>query len=253
MTKKEMIRSGVGPNGMLVYLPKKEEVGVVYDRDGDSYKITIQPSWMWTGREELFNALYFDEMSKKDNVILVIRIILEVTGISIFPVIIKQFYVASFRQSLGISLLTIALFYFLEFCFFTGLRRKKSHRGRRLLKYRGALNKALNAMEKYNTIPTIEQIKKASKYRANPDYNMTPHQIIVILFVVSGLSFMMPSLLIQLASIPIFILFTIQAFKTSLFGLLHLTYVAEPEEYEMKMARDLLDFCFSSNNALKLQ
>lgn len=110
---------------------------------------------------------------------------------------------------------------------------------------RGALNKALNAFEKKGDVPTFEEIKAASLYRGDRDRFLEPYEILGIICLMVSISFFSPTLWIQIVSIPFVLVLTWIAYKTSIFGVMKLTSVVEPEDYEMKMAGDLVYFWYT--------
>lgn len=239
MKKKTQIRSCVGPTGMLIYTPDQEQVCIAYDVNGNQFTLRNEPAFCWYGKEELFKLKYFDEYSEKETIFVVIRFIIEFFGASFLPLFLKSYI--SIRQVIGLYFFLFATIYILEFSILKGIQRRKSKKGRALLRWQGALNKAINAFEKNEEL-SFEDVKKASIYRKYKDCFMEPYEIVGVLFFFVSISFFMPTILLQLISIPVLISLTITAYQTSFFGILKLTYVAEPEEYEMRMAHSLIEF-----------
>ena len=245
LKRKERIRSTVGFNGMMIYTPNQEQVCIAYASNEDLYSIRNEPAIFWRGREELFHLKKFDKYSPKEIRNTIMRITVEGLLIILIQRFLNNTTLFSIRTVIGINLLLYAVFYILELSIFKGIHRRKSERGRALLKWRGALNMAINAFEKHGRVPTLEEVNSSSKYRANPDYFMEPHEMVSISFIFIAISFFMPTITIQIISIPILICIAISAYKTSLFGVLRLTYVLAPDLYEKRMARDLVEYWHS--------
>ena len=243
--KKNEIRSAIGNRGMMIYTPDQTQVCIAYDLNGDSYSIRNEPAEFWKAREELFHINYHDKYTPKEIRNLIIRLIVEFMTAGFLPTILREMSNLLPRQIVGISFFSYALIYILEFSIFKGLKRRKSERGRMLLRWRGALNKAINAFEKNGRVPTFDEVEKASMYRSDRYCHIDSYEISGILFTFASISFFMPTVRLQIMSIPILIFITILACKTSLFGVLRLTYVAPPEPYELKIACNLVDFWFS--------
>ena len=246
MKRKNQIRSCVGPSGMLIYTPDQMQVCIAYDVNGSRFTLRNEPAYCWSGKEELFKLTYFDEHTKKETIFLVIRFFIEFFGVSFLPIFLKQYLPV--RQIIGLHFFLFATIYIFEFSILKGMQRRKSEKGRALLRWQGALNKAINAFEKKNEL-SFEEIKKASKYRDYKDIYMEPYEIAGIFFFFVSISFFMPTILLQFMSIPILVILAINAYKTSFFGILRCTYVAEPEEYELKMAHSLIEFWNSVSNS----
>lgn len=243
--KRNEIRSTVGSRGMMIYTPDQSQVCIACDLNGDSYNIRNEPAYLWEGREELFHITYEENYLPRESIGLIIRLLVEFMAVGFLGPILRVTKIFSERQSIGIVLLAYGLIYILEFSIFRGLQRRKSERGRMLLRLRGALNKAINAFEKKGKEPTLEDVKKASIFRADRDRYLQPHELAGIFLVFAAISFFMPTVILQIISIPILVFIMIMAYKTSLFGVLRLTYVAPPNQYELKMAQNLVEFWYS--------
>lgn len=61
-----------------------------------------------------------------------------------------------------------ATIYIFEFSILKGMQRRNSEKGKALLRWQGALNKAIDVFEKKTEL-SFEEIKKASKYRDYKD------------------------------------------------------------------------------------
>lgn len=247
MRKKSQIRSSVGPTGMLIYTPDEQQVCIAYDVNGSRYTLRNEPAFLWSGKEEIFRLSYFDNYTEKEAIFLSIRLLVEFLGVSFLPQFLKDY--VPIRQIIGLYFFLFAAIYIVEFAILRGRQRRKSERGRALLRWQGALNKAINAFEKKHELPSFEEIQKASKYRGYKDSYMEPHEIVGVLFFFVSISFFMPTVFWQLVSIPVLVLLTISAYRTSFFGILRCTYVAEPEIYESQMAHSLIEFWESVSNS----
>ncbi len=247
MKGKGKIRSVVGYKGMIIYTPDQKQVCIAYDKDGNSYNIRNEPSFLWYGKEELFYLTYIEERTPKESRNLFIRLILEFLVIGFLPYLLSMLNIFTFlkpRQIMGMQMALCAIVFIIEFSIWKGIKKRKSENEKVLLKWRGALNMAINSFEKQGKPPTLEEAKKSSIYRADRNYNMHPNEIVGIIFVFLSISFFMPTVLIQLITLPVLILVAKMAFSTSLFGIMSLTNVLFPELYELKMACDLVEFWY---------
>lgn len=240
---KKTIRSTAGRKGMMLFTLDQKEVCIAYDIDGENYTLRNEPAIFWKNREEAYEVIHMDYCEPKKARKKLIRIILEVIFLGCLPAILTKMRIVSPFYCAGICFLLWGIFYLLEFNILKDVQRKKTPQGMQKAKYRGALNKALNSMEKtgINSL-TLEQVKKASLYRKDRNYNLKPEEIDGIFFLFLSVWCFMPSVTLRIASIPVLIIMMIWAYKTSLFGLLTLTSVAKPDEYEIKMAYELVKF-----------
>lgn len=244
MGKKEQIRSTVGIEGMMIYTLDRQQVCIAYDVDGRSYLLRNEPAGLWIGREELFHMTYHGDDTLNGIRSLFARMLAYALVLTTMPWLLNLFNLPS-RQKAGIQLLMMSFIYIFEFSILKGIHQRNSERGRRSLRLRAALNMALNAFEQKGEVPTLQEMKKASIYRGNPDYHMKEYEMVAILFTFCSIWLFLPTTLMQIVSIPILIYGLIKAFRTSLFGLLKITYVMAPNSYEMEMACDLIEFWFS--------
>lgn len=240
------IRSDVGYHGMMLYSPDQEQVCIAYDVNGDTYTLRAESAFFWKGKEDCFHYnSYHENYNDKESTYLLVRLMSE----GLIPIIIlcicNYLNLLTPYLSTGIYFFLISFGYILEYSILKGLKRRKSMKGIFLLRWRGALNMALNAFEKKNYPPTLEEIKKCSIYRINRDYHLSPDEVCALLFLFFSILFFMPNKLALIVAIPILIFLFLLAYKTALFGLLRLTYVATPNVYELKMARDLIEFWYS--------
>ena len=238
------IRSDVGYNGMILYTPDQEQVCIAYDANGDTYTLRNEPAIFWKEKEDSFHYSYY-ENNKKEATYLLIRVILEFIAPIIIVGICTSFNLLTPSLRAGIYFFLFSFGSILENSILIGLKRRKSMKGIFLLKWRGALNMALNAFEKKHYPPTLDEIKKYSIYRINRDYHINPGEILALFFLFLAMAFFMPSKLALIVAIPILIFLFWLSYKTALFGVLRLTYVATPDVYELKMARDLIEFWYS--------
>lgn len=238
------IRSRVGHNGMLLYTPDEKQVCIAYDSTGDSYTVRNEPATLWQIKEDNYHDSYLDSYTKKEFNFLLVRLILEIFIPIVFISICNKMNILPVRSRAGIYLLLFSLGFILEYSIIKGLKRRKTEKGRRIMKWRGALNMTLNAFDKKEIPPTLEEIQKCSIYRVNTEYHLSPGEIVAIFFLFLAISCFMPTLTIQLVSIPILFGIFIFAYQTALFGVLRLTFVTTPDLYELKMARDLIDFWY---------
>lgn len=247
------IRSGVGYNGMLLYTPDKKQVCIAYDVTGTSYTVRNEPATSWQIKEDFFHDNYHDSYTRKEFNFLLVRLTLEILIPVIFLVVCNRMNLLPFRSRIGIYLLLVSLGYILEYSIIRGLKRKQTKKGNMIMKWRGALNMALNAFDKKQSPPTLEEIQKCYIYRINPEYGLSPGEISSIFFMFLSILCFIPTLTIQLISIPILFCIFVLAYKTALFGVLRLTFVTTPDLYEIKMARDLIAFWYSVSYKNNLQ
>lgn len=242
-----MIRSSVGPTGMLIYTPDQKQVCIAYDVKGNHYTLRNEPAFFWDGREELFRLKYFDEYTMKESIFLFVRLIVEFMVAGFLPYFLQN-HVPT-RQLIGLTSFLFSMIYIFEFAILKGFQRRKSKKGLALLRWQGALNKAINAFEKTHKSPSLKEVQKASIYRKYKDDYEEPNEVVGVLFFFISVSFFMPTVLLQIISLPILILLALYAYRTSFFGILRCTYVIEPDLYEMQMARDLIDFWLEVSNS----
>lgn len=242
---KKEIRSTVGPRGMMIYTPDQSEVCIAYEMSGSSYTLKNEPAYLWEGREELFHLRNFEEYSGKEALILTVRFAIELFIATFLPGVLSNAVQLRTRTTIGLSFLLYSLVYIFEFSIMRGLKKQKSEKGKSIMRWRGALNKSINAFEKKKDLPTVDEIKSANLYRSDKDRYMEPCEISGIFFLMIAVSFFMPTLIIQLISIPLIICFTILVYKTSMFGLMRITHVLEPGDYEIQMASDLICFWYT--------
>lgn len=246
MKRKSEVRSAIGRSGMMIYTPNQREACIAYENGESSYTIRNESAFFWSGREELFHITYCNDYTKKEERNFLLRIAIELIIIYILPfLLVDSIANLSIRTRIGIQLLLISFFYILEFSILKGFHRRKFEEGKKMAKMRGALNKAINAFEKINKVPTLEEIRKASIYRMNPNYHLLPQEIASVIFIFTAISFFMPTVTIQIITIPVLIWLMLLGLKTSLFGILTLSYTMAPETYELEMASDLIAFWFS--------
>lgn len=239
------LRSEVGYNGMMLYTLDQEQVCIAYNVNGENYTLRNEPAIYWKIKEDNFHCNYSDNYSKKELTFLIIRVILEIGIPTIILNICSYLNLLTPHTRGSLFFFLLSLGYILECSIFKGLKRRKSIQGKFLLSWRGALNMALNALEKKNYPPTLEEIKKCSIYRINKDYHLSPNEISSIFFLFLSIALLMPTGLSLIISIPILIFLFCLAYKTALFGLLRLTFVVTPDLCELKMAKDLIDFWYS--------
>lgn len=249
---KREIRYAVGPYGMIVYTPDKSQACIAYDVDGSNYILKNEPAILWKGREELFYLRNFEEYTPKEGIFLFIRMLLSMFAVSIFQTILKKYTTLSLQNVAGLSYLGYALIYLFEFSIMVGFKRRKSERGRRLMRLKGALNKAINAFEKKQAPPTIEEIKKASLYKSERDHHMKPNEIAGLVLIGVAIFMFIPTTKLQIILLPMVIIIEMVLYKTSIFGLLRVTQVLEPTEYEIIIATSLIEFWYeiSYKNAM---
>lgn len=253
MMLKERIRSSVGTRGMMIYTPDQSQVCIAYDINGDNYTIKNEPACLWEGKEELFHAFLYEEYTTKETICIFVRLALEILFATFLPIILKHFFDIPARLYIGFYFSFYSFIYLLEFSILAGLHRRKTKAGQSLLRWRGALNKAINAFEKYHRPPLKHEIERASIYRHDKDRYMKPHEISGVFFAFLSVPFFMPTIALSIISVPILILLIIVAYQTSFFGLLKLTSVAEPTEYEIQMSENLMDYWFSLSYKNTLQ
>lgn len=253
MMLKEKIRSTVGARGMMIYTPDQSQVCIAYDVDGDKYTVKNEPACLWETKEELFHAFLFDEYTTKETIFIFIRLSLEILFATFLPMVLKNFFDLPVKYYIGFYFSFYSFIYLLEFSILSGLHRRKSRRGQDILRWRGALNKAINAFEHYHRPPQQDEIKRASIYRHDKDRYMKPHEVSGVFFAFLSVPFFMPNIALSIISIPIVILIAIMAYQTSFFGLLKLTSVAEPTKYEIQMAETLIDYWYSISYKNTLQ
>lgn len=242
---KKRIRSGVGSKGMMLFTLDQKEACIAYDIDGTSYSLRNEPAIFWDYREEAYELTHIDYSESKEERKVLIRIVLEGFLIVCLQTILEETKIVSAFYGAGIGILLWGIFFILEFNIFKCIQRKKTPQGIRMAKYRGALNKALNAMEKNGfKALSLEKVKKASLYRKDRIYISTPQELLGIFFLFLSVWLFIPSNTLMIASIPFFIIMLVWAYKTSLFGVLTLASVAEPDEYEIKMAYELVKFWY---------
>lgn len=247
MLLKRSIRSEVGYNGMMLYTPDQEQVCIAYDdANGDTYTLRNEPAIFWKEKADSFHYRCYEIYNyNKEATYLLIRVILEfwvpfiIVGICTYLNLLTPYFRA------GIYFFLFSFGSILENSILIGLKRRKSMKGIFLLKYRGALNMALNAFEKKHYPPSLEEIKKYSIFRININYHLYPGEILALFFLFLSMAFFMPSKFALIVVIPILVFLFLLACKTALFGVLRLTYVATPDVYELKMARDLIEFWYS--------
>lgn len=244
MMLKEEIRSSVTLGGMILYTPDQSEACVALETNGDGFKVKNEPAVLWTGKEEMFNLMYYDTYSEKEAIFLILRLIVEFFSASFFPLLAQKYTTLSAPVIIGITILLYSMVYIFEFSIMKGIHRRKTSRGKKLSQRRAALNMTLNAFEEYHRIPSKEEIQRASMYRADKDHNMGSHESVGILFAFASIPFFMPNIFMAMVSIPIIIILMIYAYKTSFFGLLKLTSVAIPEKYDLDMAEQLVTFWY---------
>lgn len=237
--KKQQINFNVTPRGMILYTPDKKDVCIAHALDESSYSISSIPYLLWKF-QEIHNSYDF-LMTEKQALFSILRLMVEILIASLLPNILKNYFALSFRHALGIFCLLYGFAFLFEFSICNNLRMKKTEKGKQLLRCSGALNMVLNAYEKSGNIPTLKEAQKASIYRINKGIFLSSSKKMGIFSFVISFTFFLP-LLVQLLFIPIWIVVLVQAFKTSLFGLLQIPYVAKPTEYELKMACDLVKF-----------
>lgn len=236
--KAKKIRSVTGPQGMMIYTPDGKQACIADKITGTSYTLRTEPSYFWYDQEELFNITYLDHFTKKQTIALIVRLSVEMIAALCIPMVLKS--MLTNRQSTALYLLLISISYILEFSIFRGMRRSRTIKGRNTYAMRGALNKALNAYEKKGRA-TVEYAKKCSIYRQNATF-LEPHEASAVILLFVSISFLMPNFTIQLVLIPLWIGLIVLGCKTSLFGLLRVTSVVQPSEYELKIACELVEF-----------
>lgn len=244
MKKEKKIRLAVGINGMILYTPDQSKVCTLMEDNEESFTIREEPRFLREGSEEFFYTSFFNPFSDKQKVFLFIRLVIEISLIILSTFVITGNSFLSVRNMVVIYALIFALFFYLEFSLFQRLQKAKSKSAKTILRYRGALHKALNAFKKLQRPPSLEEIKKANKYGNYEEHHLTPYDVFFIVPLFVAIIFSIPNIFIQIISIPIFIIIAIRTYQSSFFGLLRINYVAEPEEYEMKMARELVEFWF---------
>ena len=247
MRRKKMIRSSVGPTGMLIYTPDQKQVCIAYNVNGNHYTLRNEPAFFWDGQEELFRLTYFDEYTRKESIFLFVRLIIEFMVVGFLPYFLQNHI--STRQLIGLTFFLFSMIYIFEFAILKGIQRRKSKKGLALLRWQGALNKAINAYEKTQKAPSLKEVQNASIYRKYKDDYEEPNEVAGVIFFFISVSFFMPTVLLQIISIPILIYLTLYAYKTSFFGILRCTYAIEPPLYEMQMACDLIDFWLTISNS----
>lgn len=237
-SKIRSLKSGVGYNGMFLYTPNQRNVCIASIK-GDDYTIRSESQNSWVIKEDYFmyDSSYTNQVSKLQ----LFRVIFEFMVPVIFLIISTFMDLLDLRMRTGIYFLLIDLGYILEYLIIKRLSKKKSLH----LKLRRALNMALNAFEKKNSPPSLEEIQKCSFFRWNR-YAMSPGETMIIIFSLLVIFFVMPTFKMQLIALPLLICIFVLAFKTAFFGVFLLADVASPNTYEMKIARDLIDFWYSS-------
>lgn len=239
MKKSKNIRSAVRPEGMLIYAEDIKQVCIANNITDDSYTIINRPTFKVSYEWNILDELNFiDHRTTKEEIFFLIRYLLEVV-LSIFIPNVMLRGIIEERQRIALYFIMLAMTFIFEFAIMRGLKRQKTNKVKTIYKYRGALNKALNSYEKSGII-NFDNVKKASIYRVNAGSCIEPSEFVGVIFLVIGISFLLPPL-VQICLIPLFIILSVVAVKTSLFGLLRVTSVMQPDEYEIKMACDLLN------------
>ena len=253
MLLKEKIRSTVGVHGMMIYTPDQSQVCIAYDKNGDGYTIKNEPACLWEGKEEIFHSFCSDSYVESGMLSTLIRLTCEIMFALFFPMILRNFFDVPIRICIGFYFFTYSFIYLFEFSILNGLYKRKTEIGQAILRWQGALNKAINAFEEHHRPPLQKEIEQANIYRHDKDRYMKPHESVGILFAFLSVPFFMPTITLSVISIPVAIFLTILAYQTSFFGLLKLTSVAKPTKHELQMAESLMEYWFSISykNTLK--